>query len=572
MNVQVSSRQENTPESVRASRREVVCAALALLLGPSTEYQARTRATRRLAKQGPEQLPLILTALSQHPEITQPEWPGWPPQYEHCSRLLIQLSQQTRLSLTALLHHPELHTSPGPVLWTSIVEATSLVPYHNYEALLRLALETPWESTRYSAAISLSTRARRVTLQDASIETLCRHVGAEEALPVRLTAAYALLCCRHSVGLETLCSFLDPQEDEEARKAAVFMLSTELPFQLNELQRERLALALGRLLRDGNPDITLHAAHALSKIASPSLITQLNQMLKEPDAQTQVAVLICIEEIARRQSLRESIQRLELPGQILPLLRSELPDLRRQACYTLAACGGEYALAALGTVISRPEHPAHLEAIESLRVLNGVMQTPVRSKVLSWLHQLLNMPAEMTQVTALDSLAYLLWQASLRGQKRTWHEMGSEIISENMPGALLYHQSAWVRQRTVELIRLLGKRIEEVQDVCTRLLHLLCYDEDSGVRACIAYTLGQSGTRWAISALLRTLNDPDPHVVLTALNALEVTATPDDTVVIHALMELQHLPLTKNATELQIKQKVEMLLKKWRRSLSDQER
>src|SRR5258708_498491 len=80
-------------------QQEQIFAALALLLGPDTDYPKRQRAAQRLAKVGPELLPLLLYTLHICPPITVPGWPWWPPQYEQTSRLLIQLSQNAHLSL-----------------------------------------------------------------------------------------------------------------------------------------------------------------------------------------------------------------------------------------------------------------------------------------------------------------------------------------------------------------------------------------------------------------------------------------------------------------------------------------
>lgn len=48
-----------TPGVVHPFHEERVLAALALLLGPETDYHLRVRATRRLARQGPALLPLL---------------------------------------------------------------------------------------------------------------------------------------------------------------------------------------------------------------------------------------------------------------------------------------------------------------------------------------------------------------------------------------------------------------------------------------------------------------------------------------------------------------------------------
>src|SRR5215470_4231913 len=107
-------------------KREGVLAALAMLLGPETDYPTRARATRRLIRCGPEVLPIVLETLSNYPEITTPAWPWWPPQYEHASYVLSRLSQRAQVPLEALLQYPTITQPPGPVLWTSVIEAANL--------------------------------------------------------------------------------------------------------------------------------------------------------------------------------------------------------------------------------------------------------------------------------------------------------------------------------------------------------------------------------------------------------------------------------------------------------------
>ncbi len=114
-------------------------------------------------------------------------------------------------------------------------------------------------------------------------------------------------------------------------------------------------------------------------------------------------------------------------------------------------------------------------------------------------------------------------------------EISQEIFRDELPLQLLSFSSAWVRQRTIELISLL---IPHPQPVQNQLLHLLRMDEDSGVRACCAYTLGQSGTHSAIPDLLLTLLDPDTSVAETAMHALGRIATAGDAIVVAAVREL----------------------------------
>src|SRR6266567_2561795 len=96
--------------------REGILAALALLLGPETDYPVRVRAARRLIRCGPEVLPMVLATLSNYPEITTPPWPWWPPQYEHTSYLLSQLSQSAQVPLETLLQYPSVPAARSSAL------------------------------------------------------------------------------------------------------------------------------------------------------------------------------------------------------------------------------------------------------------------------------------------------------------------------------------------------------------------------------------------------------------------------------------------------------------------------
>jgi hypothetical protein len=126
----------NALSSLQHSQQtEQILAAIVLLLGPDTDYQKRMRASHFLARIGPDILPLLLRSLHLHPEIITPTWPWWPPQYEQISRLLIQVSQGAHLSLEDLLRTPYLTQPPGPVLWTSVIEAAGLLPHVEYDSL-----------------------------------------------------------------------------------------------------------------------------------------------------------------------------------------------------------------------------------------------------------------------------------------------------------------------------------------------------------------------------------------------------------------------------------------------------
>jgi HEAT repeat protein len=173
---------------------------------------------------------------------------------------------------------------------------------------------------------------------------------------------------------------------------------------------------------------------------------------------------------------------------------------------------------------------------------------------------------EDIQVTALDSLTYLLWQARTHGQKQTWNEISQQILRDETSMRLLSSNSAWVRQRATELLGMLGDQTTALPDLSARLLHLLYGDSDSGVRACVAYVCGQIGARWAIPGLLHTLLDPDENVARTALTALSRVATVEDSIVLYAVKELTHLSHPDTHPPDRLVQAARTLLKKWRQA------
>lgn len=548
-------------------QRESIQAALALLLGPETEYQTRIRATRRLIKQGSAILPLILSTLSNYPEITTPAWPWWPPQYEHTSRLLFHLSQRAQLNLTELLQHPTLDNTAGPVLWTSIIEATNVFPQVNYEELLCQGLHTAWSSVRYAAAMALATRARTQTLKAVTIQTLQQHQEATETLPIRLTASYALLNSNNPLGLLILIELVQTDIPSEIRKASAFILATELPRPLEQEQQELLSRKLLNLLGDPDTDVAQHAAHALSTIALPQTLITLYALLENAETYLQITILTTLEEVARKnKELRHHMRQHSLLRRILPMLKASHPDLRRQACYTLASCGGEYIAAVMGTMIMNPAHPAQGEAIECLRFFHEAGRAPLRGRIIRWLLRVLASPQENLQVTALDSLAQLLWQARNGGHQQATQEISQEILHNEIIPRLLQADNPLLRQRTLELLAALGDNLtnaKEIQPLCHKLL---LSDQDSGVRACMAYVCGQTAARWAIPALLQALRDPDMQVARTALNALSIIASTEDHIVVYAMSELLRLQEEKNEETATLAREAQTILKKWQKA------
>ena len=566
-----SAKQREAIAAIRqVDHQENVLGALALLLGPETEESVRGKAVRRLARSSATQLPVLLRALSSYPEITAPPWPWWPPQYRHCGRLLLQISRRTQASLTAFLQHPALHQTAGPVLWVSVIEAIGMLPpagqTSDNEQLLTTGLKIPWDTVRYSAALALATLAGQAPLRPATVEALCVCQDEAVGLPILLATSYALLRNQEDRGLYALLQLLKREVPEEGRKAAAFVLATEQPLQLTPRQCEQLTERLLLTLQDPNEEVAQHAAHAMRSLGTNATLEQLCSMLySEKSPHVLIAILIALEEMMARPAMREAMQN-KLITHIVPLLRSEAPDIRRQASYTLATIGGTYAITVLGAIISNTSHPAYFEAIEGLRLLHGVLHASVRTHVVRWLLYCLHSEKETEQITVLDTMAYIAWQAQVQGQKKPLLAYSQQIEQEGNLGQLLNHANPWVRQRAIELLGLLNC---EQSTLYCQLLRRLHVDEDSGVRACAAYVLGQVATHHSLPALLspipnliEALADIDEHVAETALNTLAQLASAENPFVVYALRELTAYGQTEFKED-NLAQAAQALLKKW---------
>jgi HEAT repeat protein len=522
---------------LRQTQKETIQAALALVLGTDTAQHLRVRAARKLARQGLELLPLLLNTLNKYPEIPMPAWPWWPPQYEHCSRLLQHLCKQAQMELAELLQHPAVQQPIGPVLWICILEAAKQNIHKNDENLLIQGLTTPWITVRYAAAMALA-QSNHTPLQPATLAILNNHLGDDEAFPVRLAAAYALTRSNDENGREVLLNLLDESIPMEVRKAVLFILATEPPIPFPYPQQEHLITLLLHALHHTDPDIVQYACHTLSKVALTTTLSKLLENLETARVPVQIAILTTLEELAHKKNMRQAIRQRNIPAHILPFCQSSNPELRHQACYALASCGGEYAVAALGTLVLNPHHPCHLEAIESLRQLQGVMRAPLRESVVRWLLHALLSPLEEVQVTVLSTLTALLWQAHNHQHMQARHAIEREILSDGTVLQLLYAPEAWVRQQAAELLMLLEQYCNGVQDLPSLLEQALLNDNDSRVRACIAYMSGQLMARWAIPGLIQTLLDTDEQVAQTALHALTCMVTPEESIILAAIAEL----------------------------------
>jgi HEAT repeat protein len=545
---------------LRQTQKETIQAALALVLGSDTAQHLRVRAAQKLARQGLDILPLLLNTLNKYPEITTPAWPWWPPQYEHCSHLLQHLCKEAQIEPAELLQHPVVQKPIGPVLWISILEATEQSAKKNDESLLIQGLTTPWITVRYAAATALA-QSGHTPLQPATRAILNDHLGDHEVFPVRLAAAYALIRSNDESGHEVLIHLLDESAPLEVRKAVLFTLATEPPIHFPSPLQEHLIPLLLDALHHSDTDIVQYASHALSKVAQVTTLPKLLDNLETARMPVQVAILTTLEELAQQKNMRQAIRQRNIPAHILAFCQSSNPELRHQACYALASCGGEYAVAALGTLVLNPHHPCHLEAIESLRQLQGVLRAPRRESVVRWLLHALHSPLEEVQVTVLSTLTSLLWQAHNHQRMQASHAIGREILSDGTVLQLLYASGAWVRQQAAELLMLLEQCCNSMQQLIYFLEQTLLNDSDSRVRACIAYTSGQLMARWAIPGLIQTLLDTDEQVAQTALHALIRMVTPEEPTILAAIAEIAAC----SHDIYPVAQEAHLFLKKWRK-------
>lgn len=531
----------NTPSSTLHPQEQLL-AAIALLLGPDTDYQKRLSASQRLAKEGPQILPLLLRTLQAHPEITLPSWPWWPPQYEQISRLLLRLSQKARLSLDKLLDFPMVTQPPGPVLWTSVIDAARLLPHVEYEPLLRAGLQAPWWTVRYASAMAIAQRAEHLSLYPETRELLLQCQQNDKEMLVRLVASCALLRCAEPGGLDTLQQFFAPDVSLEYRKAALFMLATEVLVSLTPTQKQELTDLLLVELENEDTQAAWYAARAMRTVATPSALPRLAALLSDPLSHTRLATLVALEELAERKTLRYAMRQQFIPQQIALQLQAQEAEIRRQACYTLAAIGGEYATAVLGTSILNSQHPAYLEAIEALRLLPDAQNPSILLRIVRWLSYALTQSSETIQLCALDSLSHLSRQTRQRHRQSILRVMAQEIEQSGIFLQLLESPAARVRQRAVEL---LGTFDTQLFSLRLRLFEMLHHDIDSNVRTCIAHTLGRACALWAIPDLLLALLDRQEHVAEAALNALDTLPMLDNALIVYAVKELAayHLPL-----------------------------
>lgn len=525
-----------------SQQREQILAAIIVLLGSETAYRKRLQASQFLAESGPGVLPFLLRMLHHHPAITTPPWPWWPPQYEQVGRLLLQLSQAAGISLDDILQAPDLTRPPGPVLWTGVMEAVRLGPQSAYEPLVLAGLQAPWWTVRYAAATAVANRAGQVSPGPQVRQALCWRQHSDPETPVRLAAACALLRCADASGLDTLIQLLQRPEPPEVRKAATFLLATELIAPPGVPLRHRLEQPLLQVLQDNDPQITLYAARALCSVAVVETLPALEPLLDHPCTHVRLATLTALEELAGRKAMRHAMQRRLLAQRLASFLQTPEPEVRRQSCSTLAALGGEYATAVLGITVQDDLHPAHLEAIEALRLLPEVHSPPVLTQVIRWLLHALGRRDDQARVCALDSLGYILWQAHIRQRSVVLWTIGTELAHSGCLLHLLTSDCARVRQRTVELLT----RLDSPEDLPrATLIAMLHNDQDSAVRASLARLLGQTGALWALPDLLAATQDRDEQVAEAVLGALGSMPLLDDTLLICAFKELAayRLPL-----------------------------
>ena len=542
--------QEHQPEDILS--------ALAVILGPDTDYTQRVRATKRLARYGPAAIPQIITTLNNYPEIPLTAWPFSPPQYEQVGHLLQHLSKQATIPATAFLEAPLLEEAPGPVLWASVLEAIGLELHAEAEPLLQQGLQAPWQMVRYAATLVLAGLSKETTLQSSTQEQLRSLIQETEALPIRLCAAYTLLCSHNSEGLKTLEKLLCLPTPAEGRRATAFLLATDPPIHLNTEDREHLCDYLIQALQDPLGEIARNAAYVLGTIASTSTLFSLRALFIDPRNQVKIAALLALEEAARRETVRPLLQHQALPMLLIPLLRGSSAEVRHQASATLAAFGGEYAIAVLGTLLLNKDQPGYLEALEALIVLHGVLKPPTRSHVVRWLLQALHTPRTDIQFIALDAFGNLLWQARMQNQQAAYDVLSQQLEQDGTLLQLLGHSLSPLRKRALALLNMLQPMPKEMN---AALLRQLQQETEHEIRVMLIERLGLNGAHESIPALIQCLLDPG--VAAVALISLYQLSDGQNYLIYSVLRELAfyQVPQQRADRRTRIAQK---LLKKWR--------
>ena len=413
--------------------------------------------------------------------------------------------------------------------------------------------------------MALAARASAHGLRKSTIDALLACLAETEVFAIRLSAAYALISNGKESGLPVLIQAIDPTMSDEVRKAATLILGTEISVELSHEQRTQLTTHLIGMLYEPNLELAQLAAHALSRIAQPVVLPKLSEMLFHPDANKQVIVLTALEELASQPTMRRMMRQYSLPTRMALLLRSHVQEVRRQASYTLAACGGEYVAGVFGTILLNKEHPGYLEAVEGLRLLQDALYAPVRINIVRWLLRTLLQSQEEIQVTALDSLAYLLQQARTQGKKQAWYDISQEIFQDGTVLQLLNDRNARVRQRTLELLNLLDGTPGMFHHIYTQMLRLLHTDADSSVRACAASLCGRCMIYWTMPDLIQALLDPDEQVARTALHSLSKLTTAANPLYYYVVKELTYYSNTPDRTSYGLSQEASTLIRKWQK-------
>jgi hypothetical protein len=164
-------------------------------------------------------------------------------------------------------------------------------------------------------------------------------------------------------------------------------------------------------------------------------------------------------------------------------------------------------------------------------------------------------------VTVLSTLTALLWQVHNQQLIQAGSAIEREILSDGTVLQLLYAPGAWVRQQAAELLMLLEQCCKGIQQLPPFLEQTLLNDNDSGVRACIAYTSGQLMARWAVPSLIQTLLDTDAQVAQTALHALIRMVTLEEPIILAAIAEFAAC----SYDICPVAQEARLFLKKWRK-------
>ncbi len=271
-----------------------------------------------------------------------------------------------------------------------------------------------------------------------------------------------------------------------------------------------------------DPALRAMAAERLGRHRAPGVYEALAKALGDPHRSVRMAAATGLGRLRDRRAVQA----------LGALLTDADPGVRGRAVDALAALGDFRAAEAVATVLDDPEPEVRRRAMVALGVLGDPAGAEAARKALADPAQ--RMDAIRTIVRLKDRLAVKpLCEVLLADPKaevrRAAAEALRELASPEAADALrkaMTDGSPLVRLEAAKALGLLAQRGEVSGEALEDLLDRLARDLKGGdvaARRSAAWTLGRVGTDRALDLLVGAMNDPEPPVrwsVMEALGAL----------------------------------------------------